>query len=261
MRSIWSGAISFGLIHIPVKLYSAVIESSLDFDMLRKGDLCPIRYARICRDTGEEVPWQDIVKGYEYKKGDYVILEDEDFKRANVAKTQTIDVVDFVNAGEVDSVYLEKPYYLEPVKEARKAYALLREALKKTGRAGLALFVLRNRQHLALLKPEGDLLILNQMRFVSEIRRPEGLNLPHEAEANKKELDMAIRLIDELSEPFRPERFHDTYREELERVIEEKALGRTPETRGEAPVPTAVPDLMAKLRESLETAKKKKKIA
>lgn len=261
MRSIWSGAISFGLIHIPVKLYSAVAESSLDFDMLRKQDLCPIRYARVCRDTGEEVPWEDIVKGYEYKKGDYVILEDEDFKRANVAKTQTIDVVDFVNAGEVDSIYLDKPYYLEPVKEARKAYALLREALKKTGRAGLALFVLRNRQHLALLKPEGDLLILNQMRFASEIRKPEGLNLPHEAEASKKELDMAIKLIDELSEPFQPEQFHDTYREELERVIEEKARGKTPEPRGEAPVPTAVPDLMAKLRESLEAAKKKKKIA
>jgi DNA end-binding protein Ku len=261
MRSIWSGAISFGLIHIPVKLYSAVTESNLDFDMLRKQDLCPIRYARVCRDTGEEVPWQDIVKGYEYKKGDYVILEDEDFKRANVAKTQTIDVIDFVNASEIDFVYLEKPYYLEPVKEARKAYALLREALKKTGRAGLALFVLRNRQRLALLKPEGDLLILNQMRFASEIRKPEGLNLPPEAEASKKELDMAIKLIDELSEPFRPEQFHDTYREELERVIEEKAHGKTPEPRGEAPVPTAVPDLMAKLRESLEAAKKKKKIA
>lgn len=261
MRSIWSGAISFGLIHIPVKLYSAVTESNLDFDMLRKQDLCPIRYARVCRDTGEEVPWQDIVKGYEYKKGDYVILEDEDFKRANVAKTQTIDVIDFVNASEIDFVYLEKPYYLEPVKEARKAYALLREALKKTGRAGLTLFVLRNRQRLALLKPEGDLLILNQMRFASEIRKPEGLNLPPEAEASKKELDMAIKLIDELSEPFRPEQFHDTYREELERVIEEKAHGKTPEPRGEAPVPTAVPDLMAKLRESLEAAKKKKKIA
>jgi DNA end-binding protein Ku len=261
VRSIWSGAISFGLIHIPVKLYSAVAESSLDLDMLRKQDLCPIRYARVCRNTGEEVPWEDIVKGYEYRKGDYVILEDEDFKRANVAKTQTIDVIDFVDAGEVDSVYLEKPYYLEPVKEARKAYALLREALKKTGKAGLALFVLRNRQHLALLKPEGDLLILNQMRFASEIRKPEGLNLPAETEANRKELDMAIKLIDQLSEPFRPEQFHDTYREELERVIEEKAQGKIPESRGEAPLPTAVPDLMAKLRESLEAAKKKKKIA
>lgn len=261
MRPLWTGAISFGLIHIPVKLYSAVIERSLDLDMLRKDDLCPIRYARICRDTGEEVPWEDIVKGYEYKKGDYVVLEDEDFRRADVAKTQTIDVVSFVNVGEVDSVYLEKPFYLEPVKEAGKAYALLREALKKTGRAGLALFVLRNRQHLALLKPEGDLLILNQMRFASEIRMPEGLNLPHETEASKKEIDMAIKLIDELSEPFKPEQFHDTYREELERVIEEKARGKTPEPKGEPPIPTAVPDLMAKLRESLEAARKKKKIA
>ena len=261
MQSIWSGAISFGLIHIPVKLYTAVTENNLDFTMLRKQDLCPIGYARVCRDTGEEVPWEDIVKGYEYKKGDYVVLEDEDFKRANVAKTQTIDVIEFVNATEVDSIYLEKPYYLEPVKEAGKAYVLLREALKKTGKAAVVLFVLRNRQHLALMKPEGDLLILNQMRFASEIRKPDGLTLPAEAEASQKELDMAIRLIDELSEPFRPEEFHDTYREELERVIEEKTQGRTPEPRGEAPVPTAVPDLMAKLRESLEAAKRKKKIA
>ncbi len=261
MRSIWSGAISFGLIHVPVKLYTGVQEQGPDLDMLRKGDLCPIRYARVCRDTGEEVPYQDIVKGYEYRKGDYVVLEDEDFKRANVRKTQTIDVTEFVNEDEIDAKLMEKPYYLEPAKQARKAYALLREALKKTRKVGVGKFVLRNREHLVIVKPEDDLLVLEQMRFVDEVRKPEGLDLPSKEEASQRELDVAIKLIDQLTEPFKPEQFHDTYREELQRVIEEKAQGRTPQPKGERPIPTEVPDLMAKLRESLEQARKQKKTA
>ena len=261
MRSIWSGAISFGLIHIPVKLYTAVEEKNPDLDMLRRQDLCPIRYARVCRHTGEEVPYQDIVKGYQYRKGDYVVLEDEDFRRASPGKTQTIDIVEFVDAREVDPKFLEKPYYLEPTKQARKAYALLREALKKTAKVGVGTFVLRNREHLVVVRPEGDVILLEQMRFVDEIRTPAGLNLPSKDEASQRELDIAIKLIDQLTEPFKAEQFHDTYREELERVIREKAEGKPPQPEKEMPVPTAVPDLMAKLRESLEEARKRKKTA
>jgi DNA end-binding protein Ku len=258
MRSIWSGAISFGLVLIPVKLYTAVQESGLDLDMLRKQDLCPIRYARVCRDTGEEVPFDDIVKGYQYRKGDYVVLEDEDFRRASVRKTQTIEIVEFVTVGEIDSKLLEKPYYLEPTKQARKAYALLREALKKTGKVAVGRFVLRNREHLVILRAEKDLIVLDQMRFAGEIRKPTGLDLPAEDEASDRELDMAIKLIDQLTEPFKAEDFHDTYREELERVIEEKSQGRIAEPVEEQPVPAEVPDLMARLKESLEKAKKQK---
>ena len=258
MRSIWSGAISFGLVLIPVKLYTAVQESTLDLDMLRKQDLCPIRYARVCRDTGEEVPYEDIVKGYQYRKGDYVVLEDEDFRRANVRKTQTIDIVEFVNQGEIDPKFIEKPFYLEPTKQARKAYALLREALRKTGKVAVGRFVLRNREHLVVLRSEEDIIVLDQMRFADEIRKPAGLDLPAKDEASDRELDMAIKLIDQLTAPFQPEQFHDTYKEELERVISEKAQGKTPESEEQQPIPTEVPDLMAKLRESLEQAQKQK---
>lgn len=258
MRAIWSGAISFGLILIPVKLYTAVEEGGLDLDMLRKQDLCPIGYARVCRNTGEEVPYEDIVKGYQYKKGDYVVLEDEDFKRASVRKTQTIDIIEFVDHREIDAKLLAKPYYLEPTKQARKAYALLREALKKTGKVGVGRFVLRNREHLVTLKPEEDLIVLEQMRFVDEIKKPVGLDLPAKDEASDREIEIAIKLIDQLTEPFRAEEFHDTYREELKRVIDEKARGKPVKVEEEKLVPTEVPDLMARLRESLEQARKKK---
>ncbi len=258
MRAIWSGAISFGLILIPVKVYTAVEESSLDLDMLRKGDLCPIRYSRVCRDTGKEVAYGDIVKGYQYKKGDYVVLEDEDFKRASVRKTQTIDIIEFADLREIDAKLLAKPYYLEPTKQARKAYALLREALKKTGKVAVGKFVLRNREHLIILKPENDLIVLEEMRFAYEIKKPNGLDLPAREEASDREVEIAIKLIDQLTEPFRAEQFHDTYREELERVIEEKAQGRPHNAEEERIVATEVPDLMARLRESLEQARKRK---
>ncbi len=227
MRPIWSGAVSFGLINIPVKLYSAVGEKGPDLDMLRRQDLCPIRYARVCRDTGEEVPYEDIVKGYEYRKGDYVVLEDEDFKRAAAVKTQTIDIVEFVDVSEVDPKFFEKPYYLEPTKQSAKAYAILREALKKTGKVGVGVFVLRNRERPIALKPEGDLIVLEQMRFVDEIRTPEGLNLPSKDEATERELDIAIKLIDQLAEPFKPEQFHDSYKEELEKASAGQNSGKT----------------------------------
>jgi DNA end-binding protein Ku len=180
MRSIWSGAISFGLIYIPIRLYTASDEQELDFDMLRKGDMCPIRYVRVCERTGEEVEWEDIVKGYEYRKGDYVIVTDEDFARAAPKKTKTIEIVAFVKQEEVDTKLLEKPYYLEPAKGAERAYALLRQALRKTDKVAIARFVLRTREAMALLKADGDVIVLNSMRWATEIRPTDELELPQQ---------------------------------------------------------------------------------
>jgi len=261
MRSIWSGAISFGLINIPVKLYSAVRDTRPDFDLLHKKDLSPIRYARVCKAEGEEVAFKDLVKGYEYQKGDYVVLRDEDFKKANVRKTQTIDILDFVDAAQIDLKFMDKPFYLEPTRDSKKAYALLCEGLKKTGKVGIANYVLRTRERLCAVRPEGSLLVLYQMRFYEEILQPADLDVPSGSEATKRELDIAVKLIDQLTADFKPEQYHDTYSEELMRVIREKSEGKVPKAAGEAPVPTEVPDLMSKLRQSLEHAKKKRTAA
>jgi DNA end-binding protein Ku len=252
MRAIWTGAISFGLVNIPVRLYSATEERGLKFDMLHKKDLSPIRYARVCRLDGREVPYEDIVKGYEYQDGDYVVLADEDFKRANLRKTKTIDIQEFVLEEEIDAVYYTKPYYLEPDKGAEKAYAVLREALQKSKRVGIAKFVLRNREHLAAIKVQGNLIVLNQLRFKEEIRKPEDIKLPDKKTASGKEIDMAMQLIEQLSEPFKPEQFKDEYTQELKKVISQRAKGKTPKAKGAPPTPTKVPDLLNTLRKSLK---------
>jgi DNA end-binding protein Ku len=259
MRSIWSGAVSFGLIYIPIRLYNASQDQSLDFNLLRRGDLCRIRYARVCKETGEEVPYEDIVRGYEYQKGRYVVLEDEDFKRANVKKTKTIEIVSFVDEAEVDDKYLEKPYFMEPDPAAKKVYGLLREALKKSKKVGVARFVLRTREHMALLRVEENVIVLNQMRFSNELRQPDELDLPDEAGVSKKELDMAVNLIEQLTEVWNPEQYNDTYTEDLLRIIQEKVEGREIEDVEDEPIPIEVTDLFAKLSESLEMAKEKGK--
>ncbi len=256
-RAFWSGTISFGLINIPVRLYAATQERNLDLDMLRKGDLCPISYARVCRATGEEVPMDQIVKGYEYQKGDYVVLDEEDFKKADVKKTQSIEVVEFVKESEIDPNYFEKPYYLEPDRGSDKSYALLREALRRSKKVALCRFVLRTKENLGALRAEGDVLVLNQMRYQSELREPAGLDLPSSAEVTSRELDMALQLIEQLTSSFQPEDFKDTYREELEHVIQEKIKGKEPAPKGKAPQPTEVPDLMEALRASLERERKR----
>ncbi|HPL62228.1 MAG: Ku protein [Syntrophales bacterium] len=261
MRAIWSGSISFGLINIPIRLFTAVRENRPDLDMLHRKDLSPIRYARVCRAEGEEIPYEEIVRGYQYRKGDYVILEEDDFKKADVRKTQTIEIMDFVESKEIDSKLMEKPYYLEPTKESGKAYALLREALKRTNRVGVGRFVLRTREHLVLLKPENGMMILEQIRFADEIVDSSQLSIPGDEAVSKRELDMAVKLVEQLSAPFHHDRYQDTYAEELMRIINEKAQGKVPEARGERPVPTGVPDLMSKLRESLEVARKKRSAA
>ena len=258
MRSFWSGAISFGLIYIPVKLYNASETNELSFNLLRRQDKSRIRYVRVSADTGEEVPNDDIVKGYEYAKGEFVVLEEDDFHKANVRKTQTIEIVTFVDASQVDHKLYEKPYYLEPIKGAARAYALLRDALARSGKVGVGRFVLRNREALGTIKPEGDVIVLNQMRYVSELRDPGELTLPTVGETPEKELDMAVHLIETLSGEWHPEQYHDTYVEDLQRIIQAKVEGRQPEAEGEAPIPIEVTDLFAKLSQSLEQAKQQK---
>lgn len=256
MRSIWTGSISFGLVNIPVRLYSGSnYREGLDLDMLHKKDLSPIKYAKVCRKDGKEIPYDEIVKGYEYQDGDYIVLTDEDFKKANAKKTESIDIVQFTDEEEIDSRYYEKPYYLEPGKGATKPYALLREALKKSGKIAIAKYVLRNHENLAAIKPVGDALVLNQMRYPADIRNASELKFPQEAKVSEQELNMANSLISQMTKPFEPQEYHDTYTEELEEIIEKKAKGKVPQKQGEEPQPTKVKDLMSTLKASLEKAK------
>jgi DNA end-binding protein Ku len=252
MRSMWSGAISFGLVNIPVKLYSAVGDNSLDFDMLSKKDHSPIKYMRVSASDGKEVPYKDIVKGYEIEKGHYVVLDEKDFEKANAKKTKSIEILNFVLEEEIDSMYFDKPYYLEPDKTAAKPYALLREALKQTKKVGIATFVLRNREHMGIIKPKGAVIILDQMRYEGDIRDFSELHLPEAGQVSKAEVDMAKKLIEQLTQRFDPSVYKDTYIEELKKVIEAKAEGKTIETKTQTPEPTHVKDLMDTLKASLE---------
>jgi DNA end-binding protein Ku len=254
MRPLWSGALNFGLINIPVKLYSAAQERPLNFDLLEKDSLCPIKYARVCQDTGKEVKYQDIVKGYEYRKGDYVVLMDEDFKKAKTKKTDTIDIVSFTKIENIDPIYFDKPYYVEPDKKAAKAYLLLREALKRSKKAGVAKFVLRDREYVGIVQAKGDAIVLDRLRFDDEIRPSEDLALPKGKQFDKKQVDIALTLIDQLTEPFKPEKYKDKYTQELKRVISQKAKGKKPtkaKTSAEEPK-GEVFDLMAALKASLQ---------
>lgn len=220
--------------------------------MLHKEDHAPIRYARICRKDGEEVPWDHIVKGYEYRDGDYVVLTEADFDKANPKKTQTIDIQQFVHEGEVDVRYFERPYYLEPVKGGEKAYALLHAALEQSDKIALAKFVMHEREHLAALKPVGKALVLNQMRFPRDIREAGDLKFPSDHDVTKKEVDVALKLIAQETKPFIPEDFHDTYTEELEDIIEAKAKGKKPpKADTKKPKDTSASDLMEALKASL----------
>jgi DNA end-binding protein Ku len=255
MRPIWTGALSFGLVTLPVQLYSATAGTAIDFDYLHKKDLSPIRYAKVCRKDGHEIPYEDIVKGYEYSDGDYVVLTEEDFKKANVRKTQLIDVVSFTTESEVDPIYSEKPYYLEPIEGSDKAYVILRDALKKSKKVGVAKFVLRNREHLGIVKPMGNILVLDQLRFSDEMKQPKSLEI-QEREPSGKEINMALQLINQLTEHFKPEKFHDTYQQELQDLIDKKTKGKKIEPKGEPPEITKGHDLMETLKKSLLEAKK-----
>ena len=252
MRSIWKGSISFGLVNIPVKMYTASQSNTLDLDMLRKGDLCQVRFARVCREDGKEIPYENIVKGYKHENGDYVVLTDKDFENANVEKTHTIDIVHFIKEDEIDSIYFEKPYYLEPEKTGAKSYVLLREAIKKSKKAAIGRFVLKNREHIGLLKVSKNSIVLNQLRFQDEIRDSADLHVPEMKNISTKEVDMAMALINQLTYKFNPKEYKDTYISELKKIIDEKAKGHKIKPHGKAPKTTKTTNLMSLLKASMK---------
>ena len=261
-RVLWKGAISFGLVHVPVSLYPAVRSERLSFDMIDKRDFSPIGYRKVNKRTGEEVSGEHIVKGYAYEKGDYVVVTNEDFKQANVEATQTVDIVAFVDAAAVAPFYYDTPYYLEPGKRGEKGYALLCEVLRRTRKIGIANVVIRSRQHLAALMPVQRMLLMNTLRFSNEIRSMSDLNLPEAGAKNvgDKELAMAERLVADMTDEWKPEQYKDTYTRDLMARIERRiAAGEThsitPEATDDAGEPrrgAEVIDLVSLLRRSLE---------
>src|SRR2546429_4551575 len=263
MRAIWKGSISFGLVNIPIALYPATRREELKFRLLRKSDLSPVNYKRVAEKDGKEVPWDQIVKGYEYEKGKFVVLNEEDFQRVDLEATQTVDIQDFVDIDEIDPMFFYKPYYLEPQKGGDKAYVLLRNALATTKKVGIAKVVIKTRQYLAGVKALKHALVLELMHFAEELSDSEKLNVPKKQEIGKREKDMAEALVKSMSSKWDPEKYHDDYREALMEVIEEKveAGGKEIEEKPKkAPKPTKVIDLVSVLQRSLEqsgAAKKK----
>lgn len=253
MRAIWTGAIGFGLVNIPIKMYSASQQSDLDLDLLDKKDHSHIKFQRINEDTRKEVTWDNIVKGYEYE-GEYVILTDKDFESASPQKSKIIEITDFVVESEVDSIYFETPYYLEPQKSGEKAYVLLREALEKSEKAALGSFVLRSKEHLCLLKPYEDVIVLNRIRFAEEIRDAAEINVPKKVKVKPDEMKMALSLIDQLTTKFNIDKFKDTYSAELLKVIKAKAKGVKIKRPTLKVTHRKTDDLMAQLKASLKKA-------
>jgi len=260
MRSVWTGAIGFGLVTIPVKLYSAVEDSELDLDMLDKKDLSHIRFKRVNEHTGKEVARENIVKAYDYE-GKYVVLDKKDFENASPEKTKRIEIFEFVKESEINSVYFESPYYIEPDKNGSKPYLLLREALSKAGMAGVGSFVLRNREHLAVVKVFEGVLVVNRIRYQEEIREYSDLKLPAKTAIKPTELKMAMELIKQMTEKFDISKYKDTYSKDLMDVIKAKAKGAKPK----APVMRVVhkqgTDLLDQLKASLSPSSHKKKKA
>jgi DNA end-binding protein Ku len=260
-RSLWKGAISFGLVHIPVELYSAVKQNELDLTMLDKRDFSPVGFKRYNKGNQKEVNWEHIIKGYEYTPGEYVVLSDEDLKRANVKATQTIDILAFVDAEDVPLTYYETPYYLAPGRGGDKVYALLRETLRRAGKIGVATVVIRTKQHLCALVATADGIIMNTLRYADEIRDTEGLKLPaagvKAAGISDKELQMALSLVEGMSEDWAPDQYHDTYRADVLALVEKKiAAGQTKSitlpSKDEERAPSSnVIDLVALLKQSL----------
>ncbi|WP_394780284.1 Ku protein [Undibacterium sp.] len=260
-RALWKGAISFGLVHIPVELFSAVKEHDLDLTMLDKRDFAPIGFRRYNKHSGKEVKWDDIVKGYEYKDNEYVVLSDEDLKRANVEATQTIDILAFVDATDVPLTYYDHPYYLTPGRGGDKVYALLRETLRRAGKVGIAQVVIRTKQHLAALVCMDDMIVLNTLRYDDEIRDAGELDVPAKSlkttGISDKEVQMALSLVEGMTEKWQPQQYHDTYREDVLALVKKKIKARQtktitePEPELEQPSSAKVIDLMALLKQSL----------
>ena len=259
-RALWKGAISFSLVHIPVQLFSATRSHELDLDMLDKRDFSPVGYKRVNKATGKDVAWGDIVKGYQYQKGEYVVLTEGDFRKANVEKTQTVDIHAFVERTAVAPYHYETPYYLLPDRNGAKVYALLRDALAKSKRIAIASVVIRTRQHLCALYPVDEVIMLDTLRYASELAevpKTKANGTGRGASATAREVQMALKLIDEMSAPWKPERYHDTYRDDLMKRIQEKIKSGETHELTTVRAPRAAPggkvaDLMGLLKESLE---------
>jgi len=256
-RAIWSGSISFGLLNVPVKLYSAVSKQNISFRELREGDGSRVRHKRVAEADGKEVPYEKIVKGYEFAPDQYVTLTRDELSELEPQRTRTIEIQDFVDLDDIDPIYFEQPYYLGPDKGAAKAYALLVEAMKDSHKVAIARFVLRNKEHLAAIRPMGDVLTMATMRFADEVVSPKDLDgevfeEEKPKKADKREVEMAKQLIESLSTDFKADKYRDEYREELLDLLERKAEGKeVVSAPSEEPEPTKAPDLMAALEESL----------
>lgn len=259
MATLWKGTISFGLVSIPVELKAAVRSDHVSFRLLHAADLAPVKYERVCEREGNPVPWSEIVKGYEYAKGKYVILDDQDFRAAALASSKTIDILDFVRAEEIDPRYFDTPYYLIPAKGGEKAYALLREAIRTTGSVGVGKLTMHQKQHLAAIKTNGDALTLETMRFANELVDAAELSFPAADLVRPQELKMATQLVANLAEPFEPEKYTDEYRANLMKIIHAKMKGQKIDmAEPEAPESTQVLDLMSRLQASLDEAATKR---
>lgn len=270
-RPIWKGSISFGLVSIPIVLYAAEERRQLSFRMLDRHDFSPIRYERLNATTGKPVQWEDIVKGYEYEKDEFVVLTDEDLRRANPEATQTIDLIHFVDAAEINPIYYEKPYYIAPLKNGEKGYALLREVMLRTGRAAVAKFVLRSREYLAAILVNGVVLVLNVLRFADDLRPTEKLGVPEQdlkqLKITQKEIDMANQLVESMQDRWKPDDYREEYREDVLKMIEQKIKsGKTktieePARQDRAQKRGKVVDITELLKRSVENARKSEQTA
>jgi DNA end-binding protein Ku len=253
-RALWTGSLSFGLVNIPIEIHTAVRDRGPHFRLLRRTDKSRIHFQRVADEDGEVVEWEDIVKGYEFAKGQFVVLTPEDFEKAALKKDRVIDIQDFVKGDEIDDRYFDKPYYLMPGKGGDKAYALLREAIRKSGRMGVAKFVLRSKQRLAAIETIGDALVLSTMRFRDELASLEEFDLPEAKGIQQKQLQLAERLIDEFASDWDPDKYNDDYRENIMKVVHAKRDKVKPDLQAEAdPQSAQVIDLMERLRKSLGT--------
>lgn len=262
MRAIWKGNITFALVSIPISLFSATRRNELSFHYLHKKDLSPVSYKRFCDTEDVEVPWEEITRGYEYEKGQYVEITDEDLDKADIELTKSIQILEFVAEDEIDPVYFDKPYYLEPQKGGEHAYALMRDALAESKRVGIAKVVMKTREHLAAVKAAENMLTLQTMRFAHEIVDPGSLSLPKKVEASKKEMDLAYTLIDSMTDKFDPVKYKDDYYEKVLQMIRMKVEGVTPQARAaKAKGPSKVIDLMEVLKQSLKETQKRPVVA
>jgi DNA end-binding protein Ku len=252
-RAIWKGSIAFGLVNIPVELHTAVRDSRPHFRMLHAEDKSPIRFERVCAREGKPVAWEDLVKGYEYEKGRFVILTKDDFKAAALEKSRTVDIRNFVKGDEIDDRFFETSYYLTPQKGGERAYALLREAVRETGLVGIATIVLRDAQHLAALEVKGDAMVLTMMRYAEELVDTGELTFPKATNVRKPELQMAKTLVEQFADKWDPTQYTDEYRANLMKIIKAKMKGKTVELHETVePQSAEVVDLMERLRQSLQ---------